>query len=150
VVSEIDEAAEQGDEPIEFDIREMPIGGVAAVSSVVASVAHQFGPATARVSVFRHDHADPPTSINQEEYEVWVDLAAHPRLPDMIIAAWTSDNDNFRSYCRENVFFVKQPHEPDHWLPEIPSSISGVSTENSSRPVFVALGRRDRYACRFL
>jgi hypothetical protein len=111
-------------EPVEIDVRQTPIGGVADVSSVVASVAHRFGPATVRVSVFRYDEADAPTPYNQDEYDIWVDLTAHPRLPDMINAASTSDNENFRAFCRENVFFVKRRSGQDHWLSQIPSSIT--------------------------
>lgn len=110
--------------PVSFDVRSTPLAGVAHVSSVVASVAHQFGPATARVSVFRHDAADAPTPINLDEYDVWTDLSAHPRLPEMITAASTSDNENFRAFCREHVFFVKRQPGPEHWLPTLPSSIT--------------------------
>jgi hypothetical protein len=113
-------------EPVEVDIRETPVGGVADVSSVVASVAHQFGPATVRLSVFRYDEEDAPTPYNQDEYDVWVDLEAHPKLPEMINAASTSDNANFRTFCRDNVFLVKRPPGPDHWLSKIPSSITVV------------------------
>lgn len=111
-------------EPVEVDVRDTPLSGVAQVSSVVASVAHEFGTASARFSVFRYDEADAPTPINLDDYDVWHDLAAHPRLPEMINAASTSDNENFRTFCRENVFFVKRSPGPDHWLPSIPSSIT--------------------------
>lgn len=110
--------------PVAIDVRSTPLSGITHVSSVVASVAHQFGSATARVSIFRYDHADAPLSINQDEYDVWTDLNAHPRLASMINAASTSDNENFRAYCQENVFLVKRQPGPDHWLPTLPSSIS--------------------------
>ena len=113
-------------DPIEVDVLKTPLAGVARVSSVVASVAHQFNSATARFSVFRYDDADLPTPINLDDYDVWHDLAGHPRLPQMIEAASTSDNANFRTFCRENVFFVKRSSGPDHWLPRIPSSITVV------------------------
>jgi hypothetical protein len=110
--------------PVAIDVVETPLSGVARVSSVVASVAHQFGPATARVSIFRYDETDYPTPYNQDEYDVWVDLAEHPRLHEMVNAAFTSLDGNFRSFCGENVFFVKRPPGPEHWLPTIPSSIT--------------------------
>ena len=111
-------------EPVAVDVRETPLAGVAQASSVVASVAHRFGPATARLSVFRYDQADEPTPINQDEYDVWTDLAAHPRLGEMVNAASTSLDPNFHSFCRENVFLVKREAGADHWLPTIPSSIT--------------------------
>ena len=110
--------------PIAIDVVETPLSGVARVSSVVASVAHQFGAATARISIFRYDEADYPTPYNQDEYDVWVDLVEHPRLHEMVNAASTSLDDNFQSFSRENVFFVKRPPGPEHWLSTIPSSIT--------------------------
>jgi hypothetical protein len=110
--------------PVEVDVRSTPVGGVAQVSSVVASVAHRFGAATARFSIFRYDAADEPTPINHDEYDVWHDLTAHPRLHEMIQAASTSANENFMNFCEENVFFVKRAAGPDHWLSTVPSSIT--------------------------
>jgi hypothetical protein len=112
--------------PVEIDISATPMSRVAEVSSVVASVAHRYAPPTALLSVFRYDLKDLPTPINQDEYDVWLDLGAHPRLPEMIAAASTSDNPNFRSFCRENVFFSKRQPGPDHWLTAVPSSITAI------------------------
>lgn len=111
-------------QPVAFDVRSTPMADVANVSSVVVTVAHEFGPATTRVSVFRDDPDDAPNRINLDDYDVWTDLSAHPRLPDMITAASTSDNENLRTFCRDNVFFVKRDHGPDHWMPTLPASIS--------------------------
>jgi len=107
-----------------LDVRSTPVSAVTLASSIVASVAHQFGPSTARVSIYRYDEADAPTPINIDEYEVWTDLGAHPRLPEMLTAASTSDNENFRTFCGEHVFFVKRRPGPDHWLPTLPSSVA--------------------------
>ncbi len=110
--------------PVTFDVSSTPLSGITHTSSVVASVAHQYGPANAGVSIYRHDEADAPFIINQDKYDVWTDLSSHPRLPEMITAASTSYNDNFKEYCQENVFFVKKEHGPDHWLKTLPSSLS--------------------------
>lgn len=113
-------------EPLEIDVSATPISQVAQCSSVVASIAHRFGPATAQVAVFRYDSNDEPTPINQDKYDVWTNLAAHPRLPDMINAASTEDNANLRNFMDEHVFFVKLQHGPDHWLRDVPSSITAL------------------------
>lgn len=119
--------------PIRFDVRSTPMSRMADVSSVLASVAHEFGLATARFTLYRYDAADMPTPINQDDYVVWTDLSAHPRLKGMIEAVSTSDNENFRSYCREHVFFVKQKSDPkDHWQPTIPSSMMVVLNSTST------------------
>ena len=110
--------------PVVIDVRSTPLSGITHASSIVASLAHRFGPATTRVPIFRHDAADAPLSINQDEYDVWTNLDAHPRLHDMINAASTSDNENFLTYCHENVFFVKRRPGPDHWMATLPSSIT--------------------------
>ena len=112
--------------PVEIDISRTPLRGVADASSLVTSVAHRFGPATARVSVFRYDESDMPTPYNQDEYDVWLDLQQHPRLHEMISAASTSDNENFRDFCRGHVFLAKRRAGPDHWLASIPSSITAL------------------------
>ena len=117
---------------IRFDVRSSPMARMADVSSVLASVAHEFGPATARFTLYRYDTADMPTPINQDDYLVWTDLSAHPRLKGMIEAASTSGNGNFGSYRREHVFFVKQKPGPDHWQPTIPSSMMMVLNRTST------------------
>ena len=118
--------------PIHFDVRSTPMARVAHVSSVLASVAHEFGPATARFTLYRYDAADMPTPINQDDYIVWTDLSAHPRLKSMIEAASASNKDNFTSYFKEHVFFVRQKAGPDHWQPTIPSSIMVVLNGTST------------------
>ena len=100
-------------EAVEVDVRATPLGGVADVSSVVASVAHQFGPARARYSIYRYDEQDAPTPYNHDEYDVWTDLDAHPQLTEMIAAASTEDNRNFRSFAQENVFFTRREPGPE-------------------------------------
>ena len=110
--------------PVAFDVRSTPLSGITHTSSVVASVAHHYGNATARISVFRHDADDAPYPINQDKYDVWTDLSAHPRLNEMITAAATSYDENFRNYCQENVFLIKIQPGPDHWLTTLPSSVS--------------------------
>jgi hypothetical protein len=67
--------------PVVLDVRTTPVSAVAHDASIVASIAHEFGAATARVSIFRYDPVDAPTPINLDEYDVWTDLSAHPRLP---------------------------------------------------------------------
>jgi hypothetical protein len=89
---------------ISFDVRSTPMAGVANVSSVLGSVAHEFTPATARFTLYRYDAADAPTPINQDDYDVWTDLSAHPRLRAMIDAASTSNNEIFQMFYQEHVF----------------------------------------------
>jgi hypothetical protein len=114
-------------QPVVLDVRSTPISRVTEVSSVVASIAHQFGPANARFSVFRHDPADEPTPINQDEYDVWTDLSQHPRFSEMVAAASsTTKPEDVSAFCEENVFFVKREPGPDHWLPSVPGSVTAL------------------------
>ena len=110
--------------PVAFDVRSTPMGAIADTSSIVATLAHEFGEATARISIFRDDPADAPLRINLDNYKVWTDLSGHPRLPNMIEAASTSYNENMKTFIEEHVFFVKEKPGPDHWMPTLPASIS--------------------------
>jgi hypothetical protein len=112
--------------PIKFDVRSTPMGGVSNFVFVIGTLAHEFTPVTARVSVFRDDPHDAPQRINVDHYRVWTDLSAHPRLQNMIEAASTSYNDNMRIFIQENVFLVKEKTSSDHWMSTLPSSIHAV------------------------
>jgi len=112
---------------VAFDVRSTPLAGVASdSSSLLGAVVHELGPTEARVTLYRHDPADYPTPVNQDDYTLWTDVSGHPQLQPMIAAASTEDNGNFQAFCRENVFFVKRAHGLDHWHSAIPSSMQGV------------------------
>ena len=110
--------------PVTFDVSSTPLSGISHVSSVVAAVAHQYGPANAGIEIYRYDEKDSPYVINQDKYDVWTELSSHPKLDELITKASTSYNKNFEQYIQENVFIVKQNPGPDHWLTTIPSSVS--------------------------
>lgn len=109
--------------PIAFDVRSTPMSGVSDVASVIGTIAHQFTADTARVSIYRDDPKDAPNRVNVNHYKVWTDLTGHPRLPNMIEAASTSDNENMQTFIQDNVFLVKEKPGSDHWLPTLPSSV---------------------------
>lgn len=109
--------------PVAFDVSSTPMASITKVSSVIASVAYQFDQSTARIQVFRSDPQD-AMPVNQDEYDVWTDLRSHPKFDEMITAASTENNENLKTYCRENVFLVKRKPGPDHWLSTLPSSVS--------------------------
>ena len=111
-------------QPITFDVSSTPLYGITHTSSVVASVAHQYGPANANIEIYRYDDKDAPYVINQDQYEAWTDLSSHPKLTEMITKASTEYNDNFKTYVEQNVFLVKKEPGPDHWLTTLPSSLS--------------------------
>src|SRR3990172_7689824 len=52
--------------PVVLDVRMTPVSAVTHAASIVAAIAHEFGPATARVSIFRHDAEDAPRAINRD------------------------------------------------------------------------------------
>jgi hypothetical protein len=108
---------------IAFDVRSTPMRGISDVASVIGTIAHQFTPDAARVSIYRDDPKDAPNRVNVDHYKVWTDLTAHPRLPNMIEAASTSYNENMRTFIQKNVFLVKEKPGSDHWMPTLPSSV---------------------------
>ena len=109
--------------PVRFDVRSTPMAAMADVSSVLGSIVHQIGSASARFTVYRYDAQDMPTPINQDDFTVWTDLYAHPKLTGMIAASSTPNDEKLKNFCREHVFFVKQKPGPDHWRPTISSSV---------------------------
>lgn len=108
---------------VAFDVRSTPMRGVSDVASVIGTMAHEFTPATARVSIYRDDPKDAPTRINVDHYRVWTDLSGHPRLPNMIEAASTSYNENMKTFIQDNVFLVNEKPSSEHWMSTLPSSI---------------------------
>lgn len=118
--------------PVRFDVRSTPMARTADVSSVLGSIVHEIGSATARFSVYRYDAKDMPKPINQDDYIVWTDLSAHPKLKRMIEAAPTSDNENLKTFYRDHVFFVKQKPGLDHWQTTIPSSVTLILNSTSA------------------
>lgn len=114
------------DTAVSLDVRSTPISDVAKRSDVRGSVVHEFAPDSARLTVYRHDPADAPTPINQDDYDIWTNMHAHPKFRHLIVAASTCDNHNLRDFCEENVFFVKRPHGRDHWHTTIPSSMASI------------------------
>jgi hypothetical protein len=119
-------AVGSGHAPVKLDISGTILGGAARDSTVVAAIAHDFAPPTTRVEIYRDDPNDAPTSINKDDYEVWIDIQQHPKLGEMIGAASTADNANFRQYCREHVFIVKRTAGDDHWLKELPEPVKAL------------------------
>jgi len=110
-------------ESVVIDVEVTPIADVKNDAILVAVTATQNGPSKADISVFRLDENAAPTPYNVDEYDVWTDLNSHPNLEDMIVAASTSNNENFKLFCKENVFLVKREAGKDHWLAEIPAHV---------------------------
>lgn len=118
-------------EPVLLEVSSTPMAGITAASSVVATVAHQFGSAGARVSIYRCDPKDDPTPVNHDLYDVWTDLSLHPKFTDMVSAASSPTGvAEVMAYCDEHVFFVKRPPpDRDHWLPTVPASVTALVKE---------------------
>lgn len=109
--------------PIAFDVRSTPMRSISDVASVIGTIAHQFTPDSARVSIYRDDPKDAPSRINVDHYKVWTDVSGHHGFANMIQAASTSYNDNMKTFIQDNVFLVKERPGPDHWMTTLPSSV---------------------------
>jgi hypothetical protein len=105
-----------------IDVTRTPVGSVAEESSVVAAIAQRFSPDEGRISIYRYDPKD-PEPINVDHHRVHLNLGSSLRLGEMITAASTSYNENMKNYLQQHVHLVKEDHGPDHWLPELPSSV---------------------------
>ncbi len=120
--------------PVTIDVTATPMAQVASNASVVKAFVEQGSAATAEIVIIRHDPND-PKPYNQDKYDVWVDVTAHPRLGQMISGASTGFNDNFQRFAAETVFILKQAPGPDHWLDHVPDSASTIITSSGSRAV---------------
>lgn len=109
--------------PIAFDVRSTPMRGVSDVASVIGTMAHQFTPNTARVSIYRDDPQDAPNRINVDNYKVWTDLSGYPSFSNIIQSASTSYDENMKTFLEDNVFLVKEERGSDHWMETLPSSV---------------------------
>ncbi len=117
-----------------IDAARLPIAGVAQNAAHIAVVASQTGPSNAMVSVYRHDAADAPRDWNTDHYSVLLDLAKHPDIHKFVGIASTSYDANLGRYLNENVFWIKEDKEPDHWLryDELPTVVRTVVTRSMS------------------
>jgi hypothetical protein len=111
---------------VEIEVQAIPISRVVTEASVLAVVARNSSNSDARVSVYRKDIKDQPKSVNVDHYEVWLDLANHPEIDEMIVGASTSLDANLRQYLDENVFLVREQRGDDHWLEKLPDSVEVV------------------------
>lgn len=118
---------------VAIDVQSTPLRGVASNASVVAAVARRFSNATGEITIYRYDERDQPTPINEDRYEVWLDLPSHTSFNDMIRAACTECNASLREYLKDTAFLVKRSPGPEHWLRELPATVQVVvrSTETS-------------------
>lgn len=119
------------DVPVQIDVSRTPIGVVAQYASVVAVVATNIASSQSEVNIYRYDPKDEPTPINLDKYAVWQGLPDHRDYLQMVNAASTNDDSNLRSYLDENVFIVKLDPGPDHWLPNVPSSVVAIVSPSS-------------------
>jgi hypothetical protein len=110
---------------VRIDIQKTPLARVAEDSCVLAVVAHRHGPSNARVSIYRYDERD-TKPINVDHYSVWLDLAGHPKIKEMVCAASTCLDDNLRQFSKENAFLVLEKKGDDHRLSDLPSSVVDV------------------------
>jgi len=115
--------------PVPIKITATPMAAVAQRASVVAAVAVQFS-SSPEVHIYRYDQRDAPTRYNLDRYSVWENLPSTRSYEQIVAAASTNDDENLRSFMRDNVFLVKRSPGPDHWLPALPSSV--VAVFNSS------------------
>lgn len=111
--------------PIPIEVTDTPMAAVAQRASVVAAVAVQHS-SSPEIHIYRYDQRDAPTPYNLDRYAVWENLPSSRSYPQIVAAASTNDDENLRSFMRDNVFMVKLSPGPDHWLPALPSSVVAV------------------------
>jgi len=77
-----------------------------------------------QIKIYREDTQDEPTPVNVDTYDVWVGmLPTYFDVPKMVLHAATRDDNNFKFYASNHVFFVKEDPGNDHWLEDLPSEV---------------------------
>ena len=108
---------------VAVDVTKTPVAAVARDAAVVAAMAEGRSTSGAEVVIYRYDEKDKPKPYNVDRYSVWENLRARTDLHQLINAASTQDNQNFRSYVEENIFLVKKDPGANHHLPELPAHV---------------------------
>jgi len=115
-------------EAMAVDVDKTPVAAVARDAAVVAAMAEQRSTSGTEVVIYRYDEKDKPKPYNVDRYSVLEDLGARADLHQLINAASTEDNENFRSYVGKNIFLVKRDPGPGHHLSELPAHVTIRST----------------------
>lgn len=115
------------DRPVRIDLSQTPLANIARDSVVLGAIAYKVDDATARVAIFRNDPTD-DKPVNQYQYDVCVNLPAHPRFGFMVAAASTCANHNMRIFGEETVFFTKRRNNDgfEHHLDEVSSDVAAI------------------------
>ncbi|MDO8677889.1 MAG: hypothetical protein Q7R30_04900 [Acidobacteriota bacterium] len=121
----------QDDRPVRFNVENTPLADIARDSVVLGAIAFKVDDATARVAVFRNDPKD-EKPVNQYQYDVCLNLPAHPRFDFMVVAASTCANENMRIFGEETVFFTKRRNNDgfEHHMYELPSDVAAIIRGN--------------------
>lgn len=105
-----------------LDPEAMPFAGATRTICVVGE------PSTSDAYIIRRYREDPNDGpegrYNVDTFKVRV--GSFPSQLDVnriVNAASTSCNANWRAYERSTVFVQQQPHDSDHWLPELPAHV---------------------------
>ena len=79
----------EADRPVRIDLSHTPLANIARDSVVLGAIAYKVDDAIARVAIFRNDPKD-EKPVNQYQYDVCVNLSAHPLILDNVAVAFLS------------------------------------------------------------
>jgi hypothetical protein len=112
---------------VKVNLENTPLAKILKKVDKLAAVARNSSVSSyARLSVYRNDEKDWPTTVNADHYEVCLDMSNHPKIGDMIVSASTSHDANLGRFFDENVFLEREPRGDDHWLRELPDPVKAV------------------------
>ena len=108
--------------PVLLDPVGMPFAGAPRTVCVVGE------PSTSDAYIIRRYREDPDDGpegrYNVDTFKVWVrSLPRHLEMTQIVNAASTSYDENWRAYERGTVFVLQQPRGRDHWLAELPEHV---------------------------
>ena len=105
-----------------LDPEAMPFAGAPRTVCVVGE------PSTSEAYIIRRYREDPNDGLegryNVDTFKVWVRTSpSHLDANEIVNAASTSCNANWRAYEQSAVFVQQQPHGDGHWLPSLPEHV---------------------------
>jgi hypothetical protein len=108
--------------PVLLDPAAMPFDGA---PRTVCVVGHPSTSDSYIIKRYREDPDDGPEGrYNVDTFKVWVgSLPFHLDANQIVNAASTSLNANWRAYEQSAAFVQQQPRGDDHWLPDLPEDV---------------------------
>ena len=111
--------------PVQLEIENLPLSGVAKNATVVACEAYLSTGGNYQINLYRLDPHDYPKEYNKDSYTIIENVLDIPNYHEIVKNASTEDNDNLQKFLYDNVCIIKQANPENHHMryDELPMSV---------------------------